>query len=280
MRIAITHATTYHSDAPGRAIQALRLTPATGRGQKVVSWQVRVAGAGPGLRYVDAFGNLVDLMASRGPVADVEIVAEGVVETSEVAGVVGFPAEGIVPAVCLRATVLTEADDAIAAFAGECRREGVLATLHAILDGLHAAMEYDTSATNSLTTASDAFAAGRGVCQDHAHVFAAAARSLGIPARYVTGYLVTDAAEAVAHHAWAEALAPDLGWVGFDPANGQCPTERYVRLAVGLDALEAAPVRGVRLGGARERLSVSVAVAEQSQSQSQSQGQGQTQRQQ
>jgi len=277
MRIAITHTTTYHSETAGRAIQALRLTPCPGRGQNVVSWRVLVPGAGTVLRYVDAFGNIVDLVSSNGPVSDVEIIAEGVVETADTAGVVGFPAEGIVPAVCLRDTVLTTADDAIAGFAASCRQEEALATLHAVLDGLHAAVEYDTTATTSATTAADAFAARRGVCQDHAHVFIAAARSLGIPARYVTGYLVTDAADAAAHHAWAEALVPGIGWIGFDAANGQCPTERYVRLAVGLDALEAAPVRGIRLGGARERLSVSVAVAEQGQGQGQTQGQRQQQ---
>jgi transglutaminase-like putative cysteine protease len=275
MRIAILHTTTYHSETAGRAIQALRLTPRAGRGQAVVSWQVRVPGAGAVLRYDDAFGNIVHLVSSNGPVSDVEIVAEGVIETTDTAGVVGFPAEGIAPAVCLRDTVLTTADDAIAAFAVACRQEGTLATLHAVLDGLHAAVEYDTTATTSATTAADAFAARRGVCQDHAHVFIAASRSLGIPARYVTGYLVTDAADAAAHHAWAEALVPEIGWIGFDPANGQCPTVRYVRLAVGLDALEAAPVRGIRLGGARERLSVSVAVAEQGPGQTQSQSQRQ-----
>jgi transglutaminase-like putative cysteine protease len=73
----------------------------------------------------------------------------------------------------------------------------------------------------------------------------------------------------MAHHAWAEALAPEIGWVGFDPANGQCPTEVYVRLAIGLDAVGAAPVRGVRLGAGREQLQVSVAVSDQSQLQQQ-----------
>lgn len=277
MRIAITHTTTYHSDAPARAVQALRLVPASLRAQKVLSWQVRAEGVGGGVRYVDAFGNQVELVASRGPVGDVTITAEGVVETQDTAGVVGFPAEAVVPAVCLRGTALTEADDAIRAFAAGCRREGGLATLHALLDGLHAAVAYESGATESTTPAAAAFAARRGVCQDHAHIFIAASRSLGLPARYVTGYLLTEAAEDVAHHAWAEALAPDLGWVGFDPANGQCPTERYVRLAVGLDALEAAPVRGVRLGAAQERLRVNVAVAEQAQPQSQSQSQGQRQ---
>lgn len=265
MRIAISHTTSYRSDPPARAIQALRLIPAGLRGQKILSWALRIEGAEAGLRYVDAFGNQVALAASHGPVAEVTVTAEGVVETQDTAGVVGFPAEAVVPAVCLRETALTAPDDAIRKFAVSCRRESALATLHALLDGLHELVAYVPGATASTTAAAEAFAAKRGVCQDHAHIFIAAARALGLPARYATGYLVTDEAQAAAHHAWAEALAPDLGWVGFDPANGQCPTERYVRLAVGLDALEAAPVRGVRLGGAAEKLDVRVAVQSQSQ---------------
>ena len=269
MRIAITHTTTYATEGAARAIQALRLTPPSGRSQQVVSWRVEVPGSGVALRYVDAFGNLVELAASQGAVADVRIVAEGVVETTDTAGVVGPGGEAMAASVCLRSTPLTEADDAIAAFAETCRREETLASLHAILDGLHVLVAYDTSASTSETTAMAAFTARRGVCQDHAHIFIAAARGLGIPARYVTGYLLTDGGDSVAHHAWAEALSPGIGWVGFDPANGQCPTERYVRLAIGLDAIEAAPVRGIRMGGAREELWVNVSVSEQTQSQRQ-----------
>jgi transglutaminase-like putative cysteine protease len=270
MRIAIRHTTLYHCDPPARSIQALRLVPQSLRGQKVLAWALHLEGAEAGLRYVDAFGNQVALAASHGPVAEVTVTAEGVVETADTAGVLGFPAEAVVPAVCLRETKLTAPDAAIRKFAVSCRRESALATLHALLDGLHEQVAYETGTTASSTTAAEAFAAKRGVCQDHAHVFIAASRALGLPARYATGYLLTDAAEAAAHHAWAEALAPDIGWIGFDPANGQCPTERYVRLAVGLDALEAAPVRGVRMGAAVERLEVSVAVNT-SQSQSQQQ---------
>lgn len=270
MRIAVSHTTSYRSDPPSRAIQALRLVPPSLRGQKVLSWQLRLEGAEAGLRYTDAFGNQVALAASHGPVAEVTITAEGVVETQDTAGVVGFPAEAVVPAVCLRETALTAPDDAIRKFAVSCRRESALATLHALLDRLHETVAYVPGSTASTTAAAAAFAAKRGVCQDHAHIFIAAARALGLPARYATGYLVTDEARAAAHHAWAEALAPDIGWIGFDPANGQCPTDHYVRLAVGLDALEAAPVRGVRLGGAVEQLRVSVEVsASQSQSQQQ-----------
>lgn len=265
MRIAVSHTTTYRSDPPSRAIQALRLVPPALRSQRILAWELRVEGAEAGLRYTDAFGNQVALAASHGPVAEVTITAEGVVETQDTAGVIGFPPEAVVPAVCLRETPLTAPDDAIRRFAVSCRRESGLATLHALLDGLHEKIAYRPGTTASTTPAAAAFAAGQGVCQDHAHIFIAAARALGLPARYATGYLLTDQSDSPAHHAWAEALAPDIGWVGFDPANGQCPTDRYIRLAVGVDALEAAPVRGVRLGGAAERLDVRVAVQSQSQ---------------
>ena len=190
-------------------------------------------------------------------------------------------ARAVVADVFLRTTRLTAPDAAIRAFAESCRGAERLPTLHAMLDALHEQVGYDTTTTGSATTAAEAFADKRGVCQDHAHIFIAAARVLGIPARYVTGYLLVDAGEdsgavagdgasAVAHHAWAEALVADIGWIGFDPSNGQCPTDRYVRLAVGLDAAMAAPIRGVHAGAARESLDVAVEVR-QSQSQSQKQ---------
>ncbi len=192
MRIAITHSTTYRTTGAARAIQALRLTPPSGRLQTVISWEVRVPEGGVPMRYTDAFGNLVELAASHGPVTDVRIVAEGVVDTIDTAGVVGPSWEAMAADICLRSTGLTEAGVAISDFARGCRREDTLSTLHAILDGLHETVAYDTSATNSDTTAKAAFANRRGVCQDHAHIFIAAARSLDIPARYVTGYLLTE----------------------------------------------------------------------------------------
>ena len=103
----------------------------------------------------------------------------------------------------------------------------------------------------------EAFARKRGIAQDLSHIFIGAARSLGIPARYVAGYLLRRRRrlEQQAGHAWAEAYVPRLGWVGFDPANGVCPTDAYVRVAVGLDALGAAPVRGTRYGERRRERS-------------------------
>jgi transglutaminase-like putative cysteine protease len=120
-------------------------------------------------------------------------------------------------------------------------------------------LRFDVDATDATTTAAEALAAGHGVCQDFAHIFAAAARLLGIPARYVSGHLArAEHLQQDAAHAWAEALVPDLGWVAFDPANGVCADDAYVRVAIGLDYLDAAPIRGARRGGGMEQLTVAV----------------------
>jgi transglutaminase-like putative cysteine protease len=124
-------------------------------------------------------------------------------------------------------------------------------------------LRFDVDATDTGTSAKEAFGLGHGVCQDFAHIFVAAVRHLGIPARYVSGYLCRgDTTKQGSGHAWAEALVPDLGWVGFDPANNLCPTDAYVRVAMGLDYLGAAPIRGARYGGTGERLTVKVDVTD------------------
>jgi transglutaminase-like putative cysteine protease len=117
---------------------------------------------------------------------------------------------------------------------------------------------FDTKPTEVTTTAAEAFSLRRGVCQDLTHIFIAAARCLGIPARYVSGYLyrVDGVVDQEAGHAWAEANVPGLGWVGFDAANGISIGEGHVRVAIGLDYLGAAPVRGTRQGGGSEDLDV------------------------
>jgi transglutaminase-like putative cysteine protease len=137
-----------------------------------------------------------------------------------------------------------------------------IARLHALMHGVRDRMAYRAGTTDSQTSAAEALASGVGVCQDHAHLFIAAARALDVPARYVGGYLWTgdDDAEYEASHAWAEAYVDDLGWVGFDPANRLCPTENYIRVGIGLDYWTAAPVRGIRRGVADEALSVRVQV--------------------
>ena len=105
-------------------------------------------------------------------------------------------------------------------------------------------------------------AEGKGVCQDHAHALIAAALSVDIPARYVTGYLHAEGDIAEASHAWAEIFVTDLGWVGFDASNGVCPNEHYVRIGSGFDAVDAAPIRGLAQGMGTEAMKVDVNVVE------------------
>ena len=138
-----------------------------------------------------------------------------------------------------------------------------MAELHALSAAILAAMPWTVGATEAVTPAEDALAGGAGVCQDHVHVFLAAARLAGVPARYVSGYLrMDDRDEQEAGHAWAEAWVDGLGWTGFDVSNGHSPDGRYLTLATGLDAREAAPVKGIVLGGGHEELDVTLTVAE------------------
>jgi transglutaminase-like putative cysteine protease len=180
--------------------------------------------------------------------------------------VVAGLAKALPPRVFLKETPQTKPDAPIRALSASVEGKDTLEKLHALLASVRDKVEYAPGATGNHTSAAEALANGKGVCQDHAHIFIAAARCLGIPARYVTGYLVLeDEAPSQAHHAWAEAWVEGLGWVGFDAANRICPTERYIRLACGLDAGHAAPIVGSRRGGSEgDDLTVSVEVQQQS----------------
>ncbi|QGM97343.1 transglutaminase family protein [Methylocystis parvus] len=276
MRIRIRHETTYRYVEPAKfAIQHLRLTPRNFDGQHVKDWRIDVDRDCRLLSSEDAFGNIVHRFTAEGPFDSLTTMVEGDITTFDTAGVASGALERFPPALYLRTTPLTAPSAAIVDFAraATAGASGSLASLHALLAAIHEKMDFDTDATHAATTAAESFERGKGVCQDFAHLFIACARALGAPARYVSGYyLRTDGDEQVAGHAWAEAYVPDLGWVGFDPAQGFSPGERHVRLAIALDYLSAAPIRGSRTGGAGETMEVKVRVAPtQSQSQSQSQ---------
>jgi transglutaminase-like putative cysteine protease len=267
MRVSILHTTSYSYGAVGSfAVQRLRLTPFDNNTQKVVTWEIVADGIGDAARYTDGFGNRVHLITHCKPYESLSITAAGEVDTVDRNGVVGNLHETASPRLFLRSTPRTESSPAIDALADEVRDRLALDRLHHLMEAIATRVVYDTDATHHETSAAEAFAAGQGVCQDHAHIFIAASRRLGIPARYVTGYLHVEGEQAAAaHHAWAEAYVPELGWVGFDPANHICPTERYVRLACGFDAASAAPITGARRGGGSEALKVDVIVRQQQQ---------------
>jgi transglutaminase-like putative cysteine protease len=267
MRVSIRHETHYDYGAVGTfAVQRLRLTPFDNKSQKVLSWSIEADGVADAAQYIDGFGNRVHLVTHCAPYEKLSVVATGEVETTDTGGVLGNLGEVASPLLFLRATPLTRSSDPIDALTEGLPGADMLDRMHHLLESIANRVTYVTDATNAATSAVEAFEAGEGVCQDHAHIFIAAARKLSIPARYVTGYLhIADEERAVANHAWAEAWISGLGWVGFDPANHICPTERYVRLACGFDAASAAPIAGTRRGGGTEQLRVDVIVRQQQQ---------------
>jgi transglutaminase-like putative cysteine protease len=263
MRIRVAHETIYRYAPPAKAtIQLLRLTPRNHTGQYVYNWRVGVDRDARLKSTEDHFGNVVHTLTAEGPIDELVLSVEGEVETEDTAGVVGGTIERFPPPVFLRETSLTRPDSAIRELAAEVDRRDPVERLHTLMLSIAARIRYDIGLTDAATPAATALARGHGVCQDHAHVFIAAARGLGFPARYVSGHLFREDGRTFqeAGHAWAEAYVPDLGWVGFDPSNGVSPTDAYVRIAVGLDYLEAAPVRGTRYGGGEESLEVRITV--------------------
>ncbi|MBA2124729.1 transglutaminase family protein [Hyphomicrobium methylovorum] len=266
MRISIGHVTRYTYGEPTKySILALRLTPPSFQGQRVIEWKIHARGIEAAKAFRDGFGNTVHLVSCTDPHVESVIIAKGIVETEERAGIVSGLADPAPLNVYRRQTPMTTANEAIIALARETGmhepgQPASIESMHRLMLAVRDAVDYQIGATNAHTTAAETLRDGVGVCQDHAHLFISSARALGVPARYVSGYLLIGDEPAEANHAWAEVWINDLGWVGFDPANRSCPTDHYVRLAAGLDSTFAAPIRGMRHGAAREQLDVMVEV--------------------
>jgi transglutaminase-like putative cysteine protease len=250
MLLTISHVTEYlYSDPVSYALQQLRLTPKSRAGQNVVNWNTQISGGSVNLAYEDHNNNYVELVEIEPDVSRVEIRSNGQVETSDNSGIVGSHG-GFAPLWMFeRTTDLTAPGPNIRKLAREHKPESTVEGMHALSAAILSTVDYSTDTTHSATTAEEAMQQGTGVCQDHSHIFISVCRLIGIPARYVSGYLLMDGqTDQVASHAWAEAHLPSLGWVGFDVSNGISPDERYVRVATGLDYRDVAPIRGVRFG--------------------------------
>ncbi|MFT3726090.1 MAG: transglutaminase family protein [Hyphomonadaceae bacterium] len=262
MRLTIHHATTYTYDPPAdRCALRLRLYPPVFDSQKVLDWKVSVNGQAIRPLMTTATGDRELVWTVAGSTPEVAIMAEGEVEVRDTAGVVRGLKDTVRPGVYLRTTPLTQPDKRIEALGAGIAPGKPLERMHALFNAVADAVAYRPATTTSSTTAAQALKAGQGVCQDHAHVFISASRTMGVPARYVVGYLLASDANLTETHAWAEAWVQDIGWVGFDAANRLCPTDRYVRLGCGLDAADAAPIRGNVSGMHQERLSASVDIS-------------------
>ena len=265
MRLSIRHETRHHFAQPAKSvIQSLRLTPRNHEGQHVVHWHIDIDVECRLKASQDAFGNIVHGFTSNGPHAVVAVTAVGEVDTFDTRGVVSGAVERFPPELYLRPTPLAKASaaqraEAEASMAGE---ERALDRLHALLRALSPADPASARQAQAGALYAQAAEAGEASAEDLAHLFIASARFAEIPARYVAGYRL-DETDALpnAMHGWAEAFVPGLGWVGFDPATGVCPDERYVRVAIGLDALGARSTRAAYTGGTEPATEIRLSVA-------------------
>lgn len=265
MRYEILHNTHYEYETPvSYLIQLLRLTPRSGAGQNVINWSI---GAPTRLQpQVDVFGNHTHVMTITQPITALDVNVRGVVEVNEDASGHRFSGmDGISPYIFTQATPFTEADAELTDFAKQYISGTQISEAQALqlMQAVHEKIVYTTGSTQVTTTAAQAFAQGQGVCQDQAHVFLACARALGIPARYISGYLNTGDIGHVASHAWVDVYTDAHEWLSIDITNTCITDGRHCRLAIGRDYDSACPVRGTRMGGGTESMAAHVYVSAQ-----------------
>jgi transglutaminase-like putative cysteine protease len=269
MMLDIIHETVYRYAVPASySLQYLRLWPRADAGQHVLHWSLET----PGRRWsqVDAFGNTVTIASLVEPHDEIRAVARGQVETQGRRGLLRAHDTAVPPLAFTLATRLTAVAPSVESLAAAAlgKRHGPeLASresLEALMQAVFERVAYVPGATDVHATAQEALEQGEGVCQDMAHVFLACCRARGISARYVSGYVLTDAKHA-ASHAWVEGWLPRSrggagAWLGLDVTHNRLAGPELCRLAVGRDYADASPVRGMHVGGGGEELHVRVAV--------------------
>lgn len=250
MKLSIEHCTEYRYETPvTHSTQYLRLTPKSSARQQVLHWELDMPESAP--RSTDGFGNILHVLTLDRPHDHIRIKAHGEVEIMD--EMLEDEDQRLSPLVFRRETQITRADAAIRQFCAPFADAQSVSHLADLSAALLERMPYTPGTTVVSSTAAEAFANNSGVCQDHTHVFLSCCRVLGLPARYVSGYLYTDDSAHVASHAWAEVWMADV-WHTFDVTNQVCAPVQHLKLAVGLDYLDACPVRGVRYGGGVESM--------------------------
>lgn len=264
MILNVHHSTTYNYFEPVQnSIQIIRLTPFNNKRQHVINWSLQIPGHAN--QNIDWFGNITHCINVPPMLTEIEIAATGMVEVFQSCP---NPDLGTLPALYyLQNTHLTQTNSHMQQLSADIYQnkdlagfsklpaDEILSSLQKLSKLILDKIKYTRNVTNSATTAIDAFNLGMGVCQDHAHIFLACSRFLGIPSRYVSGYLHTEDTSHLASHAWAEVWI-DSAWHSFDISNQCSAGEKHIELAYGLDYLDACPIRGSRIGGGEERLFV------------------------
>jgi transglutaminase-like putative cysteine protease len=286
MFYSIRHLTKFRYSAPvSESVMELRMNPRSEGPQRCLSFQVNVTPRVGVRSYRDYLGNVVHHFDVPSAHRQLTIIAEAMVD---VAPQPVLPAD-LGPDVwerldahiaardfweMLAPSQFAQWTDAIENFARELdlptgqevRRRDPLEVLLALNSAVYEAIAYVPKSTRVDSPVDDALLNRQGVCQDYSHIMIALVRRLGIPCRYVSGYLFHRTGEKTrssegATHAWVEAYLPDLGWIGLDPTNNVLAGETHVRTAVGRDYADVPPTRGVFKGGAASELTVAVRVA-------------------
>jgi transglutaminase-like putative cysteine protease len=277
MKLSVLHRTTFHYGLPVTdSVNTLRLEPRTFPFQKTLSCLIRVLPATRLRRFTDLFENVTHHFELPQPHTKLQIESR--------IRVVNLTLQ--VPEMSREATLESYGDPAVQEkiwqYLHESRRVSVppeiwrqaidltagevtvFGKAMRIMDWIHAEFRYEAGATDSSTHLEESFALRRGVCQDFTHVMLGLCRAVRIPARYASGYLYNGPRDhlvgAQASHAWAEIYLPHVGWIGYDPTNNTLADERYVKVAVGRDYEDVAPVRGAYHGTGHCRMEIDVMV--------------------
>lgn len=280
MRYTVYHLTHFRYDAPvSESVMEVRMQPRTESVQRCLRFELATTPRSRVFAYQDPEGNVVHHFDVPARHRELTVVAESVVEfVADIAipdsgdramwDVLDEPGtrerffEFLEPSYFARPT---EALVAFGAELGLTREHDPLTLVRRLKHQLYDAFEYAPKSTRVDSPIDDALAARRGVCQDFAHVTIALIRRMGIPCRYVSGYLFhnqqsDERSVDGASHAWVEAWLPPLGWVGIDPTNKTLAMDRHIRVAIGRDYHDVPPTRGAFKGNARSELGVAVRV--------------------
>jgi transglutaminase-like putative cysteine protease len=263
MKLDIVHSTRYRYSGPiAETVMEVRLRPMDGNGQRCLDFKLELSHGIKAKEYVDGFGNHVHYFNLVRPHSGLSVISRSTVETG--LELYEDPGEELVHDFLRFRSPVKDVDGIreLASrhpIADHSSPEAIEAALEALTTTICREFTYDQTVTNVYSAVDDVLALRAGVCQDFAHLFIAAARAMGVPARYASGYIhFPDSRFATASHAWAEAWVAGKGWIGFDATHPIRTTPHHVRLAVGRDYTDAAPTRGVYVGSATSSMSISV----------------------
>jgi transglutaminase-like putative cysteine protease len=264
VKLEIVHSTRFRYTGPiAETVMEVRLRPMDGSGQRCLEFELNVSAGIQPRAYSDGYGNNVHYFNLVRPHSRLAVTSRSVVETG------GKPdtdqGEELVQDF-LRFRSPVKDVEGVRELArrhpiGDPRSPAAVeSALDELTLNISREFAYDRAVTNVYSAVDDVLALRAGVCQDFAHLFIAAARAMGVPARYVSGYIHIrgEAGAASASHAWGEAWVPTRGWIGYDATHPIRTDENQVRVAVGRDYSDAAPTRGIYIGSATGTMDVSV----------------------